>query len=89
MIGGAIQVNIVGVDDRGASKLVTARVNKLHLTIKVPSHELVPGRQGRLVFPPERTMIFAGSEAVSRSPGRTPGNCHGAWSCRPRWLASG
>ena len=65
MVGGAVQVNIVGVDDRGASKLVTARVGKLHLTIKVPGHELVPGRQGWLVFPPERTMIFAGGEAVS------------------------
>ena len=66
MVGGAVQVNIVGVEDQGAVKLVTARVGKLHLTIKVPGHELVPGRQGWLVFPPERTMIFAAGEAVSR-----------------------
>jgi glycerol transport system ATP-binding protein len=65
MVGGAVQVNLVGIADHGAFKLVTARVGKLQLIVKVPGHELIPGRQGWLIFPPERTIIFAAGEAIS------------------------
>lgn len=65
MVSGAVQVNLVGVTDHGTFKLVTARVGKLQLTVKVPGHELVPGRQGWLIFPPERTMIFAAGKAIA------------------------
>lgn len=65
MVGGAVQVNIVGVADHGTFKLVTARVGKLRLTIMVPGQELVPGRQGWLVFPPERMIIFSAGKAIS------------------------
>ncbi len=86
MFGGAVQVNLVGVAEHGAFKLVTARVGKLRLTVKVPGHELVPGRQGWLVFPPERTMIFAAGEAISRwrshTTADTPENGQSSWPCR-------
>ncbi len=64
MVAGAVQVNVARVIDLGSVKLVTARVGKLQIQVKVPANELVPGRQGWLIFPPERTRIYAAGEAL-------------------------
>ena len=65
MVAGAIQVNIAGVEDLGGARLVTVRLGSQRLVVKVPEDGLAPGRQGWLVFPPERTRIYAGGEAVN------------------------
>ena len=64
MVAGSVQVNVVRVTDLGGVTLVTVRVGKLHIQVKVPANELVPGRQGWLIFPPERTRIYAAGEAL-------------------------
>ena len=64
VVAGWVQGNVVGVTGLGSVKLVTVRVGKLHIEVKVPANELVPGRQGWLIFPPERTRIYAAGEAL-------------------------
>jgi len=61
---GAVAVAIAGVEDLGTYKLVTARLGPHRLKIKLGEDAPTPAERAHLIFPRERTIVYAGGRLV-------------------------
>ena len=60
-----VPAKVTGVQDLGSSKIVTVLAAGHTLKVRVAEEEEVKGENGRLLFPPERTLLYSDSKLVS------------------------
>ena len=60
-----VPAEITGVEDLGSSKIVTVLAAGHTLKVRVAEEEEVRGETVRLIFPPERTLLYNDSKLVS------------------------
>jgi glycerol transport system ATP-binding protein len=63
-VDGAVPVTMNAVEDQGSFKILTATLDGLPLRARVPEGHPVPENKAWLVFPPQRTKLFADERLV-------------------------
>jgi glycerol transport system ATP-binding protein len=60
-----VPAKITNVEDLGSSKIVTVLAAGHTLKVRISEEEEIPSETGRLVFPPERTLLYNDAKLVA------------------------